>query len=539
MKRGFDCSIAAFGFLLFAHDSSGGVRRVGPDFQLSSENVGSEGFQGASALLPADDGKFLAFWEQLVQQPGEALTRLFDQTGVPASDEISSDLTLPPNQCIQWGQLDHSRFGSGDSFIVTGHGCDAAEGVISSEFSYGVLALRLTTNGEPLGDSFFVNSLIEGDLADSSVSGHPGGFIVVWYSAVSRDTFDTELYGRRFDRDSLPMDETEFRIQSSAGGFPLSPEVAAWPDGRFIVVWYDLFADDEGDAALAQIFDSDGEPIAPFFVVNTFTAGEQREVATAVLANDHAVVVWGSGGAAQQDGSQVGIFAQIVDRNGAKVGPEMPVNTFTSGVQRAPQVVADPQGGFLVLWNSEEQDGDGNGVYARRFAAEGFWDGGEFRVSSTIKGDQIVSGQPVVFTTPDEFFVTWTDVDGRDGFASGVYAQKFRIVPGLGPMCGDASGLNLRISAGDALAVLRAAVGLDECALCVCDFDGSGTVTTADALAVLRWAVGIEMEPQCGVCPSGPPLPRPASWPREERGDSPHREPLPAYSSRTSNASSN
>lgn len=530
--------ILALALLLSAHDSTGGIRRIGADFPLSSESAGSEGSQGASAVLPADEGRFLALWGQLIEQPGELITRLFEPTGTPASEEISSNLTLPPNHCSQWGQLDHSRFGSGDSVIITGHGCDAAEGVISSEFSYGVLAQRLTTQGERVGDSFFANKLIEGDLGDSSVSGHPGGFVVVWHSDVSRDTAESELYGRRFDADSLPIDgETEFRIQSSLGGFPLSPEVAAWPDGRFIVVWYDLFADDEGDAALAQIFDSEGQPIAPFFVVNSFTAGEQREVTTAVVASDQAVVVWGSGGTAQQDGSQVGIFAQIVDRDGAKVGPEMPVNTYTLGVQRAPQVVADPQGGFLVLWNSEGQDGDGNGVYARRFAAEGSWDGSEFRVSSTIKGDQVVSGQPVVFTTPDEFVVTWTDFAGRDGFTSGVYAQKFRIIPGLGPMCGDATDLDLRIFAKDALAVLRAAVGLDSCALCVCDFDGSGTLSSSDAHAVLRQAVAIEIEPRCEACPSGPSLRRLALSARADGGASP--EPFPAYFPRTSSASRN
>jgi hypothetical protein len=536
MKAGLRLSIVCLGLLLFPHVSSGGIRRLGSDFQLSPESVGSIGSQGGSALLPVHEGKFLAFWEQLIQQPGELITRLFDKTGSPVSREISNDLTLPPNQCTQWGGgLAPSRFGPGDSVIITGLGCDAARHVISSELSFGVLALRLTAEGERVGDSFFVNTQIERDLADSRVSGHAGGFIAVWYSSVSRDTFDTELYGRRFDQNALPVDETEFRIHSS--GFPLRPEVAAWPDGRFIVVWYDLFADDEGDAALAQIFDASGQPIAPLFVVNTFTAGEQREVTTAILTNDQAVVVWGSGGIAQQDGSQVGIFAQIVDRNGAKVGPEMAVNTYTLGVQRAPQVVADPQGGFLVLWNSEGQDGDGNGVYARRFTADGSWDGSEFRVSSTAKGDQFVGGRPAVFSAPDQFFVTWTDF-GRDGSGQGVFAQRFEVVPRLGPMCGDAVGQDLQISAGDALAVLRAAVGRNECALCVCDFDGSETVTSSDALAVLQWAVGVENEQRCSSCPNGPSLPQPVLRSREGRGDFPNPGSQSNYLSRASDASS-
>ncbi|HEY2773262.1 MAG TPA: Ig-like domain-containing protein [Candidatus Binatia bacterium] len=65
-----------------------------------------------------------------------------------------------------------------------------------------------------------------------------------------------------------------------------------------------------------------------------------------------------------------------------------------------------------------------------------------------------------------------------------------------GRMCGDCTG-DGRLSAGDALAVLHAAVGIFNCALQVCDFNGSGAVTASDALAVLRAAVGLPSSPNC------------------------------------------
>ena len=60
-----------------------------------------------------------------------------------------------------------------------------------------------------------------------------------------------------------------------------------------------------------------------------------------------------------------------------------------------------------------------------------------------------------------------------------------------GPLCGD-SNLNDSVTASDALAVLKAAVGGDECQQlpCVCDVNGSGTITASDALADLKRAVG-------------------------------------------------
>lgn len=70
-------------------------------------------------------------------------------------------------------------------------------------------------------------------------------------------------------------------------------------------------------------------------------------------------------------------------------------------------------------------------------------------------------------------------------------------LPVLLPICGDADGGG-SVQSGDALAALRAAVGLDPaCAPSRCDVNGSGSVTAADALAILRIAVGLEVDRAC------------------------------------------
>jgi len=65
-----------------------------------------------------------------------------------------------------------------------------------------------------------------------------------------------------------------------------------------------------------------------------------------------------------------------------------------------------------------------------------------------------------------------------------------------GPICGDATG-DGRVTAVDALSVLRAAVGIGTCSVHVCDFNGNGTITASDALAVLEMAVGLPADPKC------------------------------------------
>lgn len=57
-------------------------------------------------------------------------------------------------------------------------------------------------------------------------------------------------------------------------------------------------------------------------------------------------------------------------------------------------------------------------------------------------------------------------------------------------------------TAADAQFVLRAAVDLENCELCVCDVDDSGDTTTTDALTVLRSAVGLTVTLACPACES-------------------------------------
>jgi hypothetical protein len=65
--------------------------------------------------------------------------------------------------------------------------------------------------------------------------------------------------------------------------------------------------------------------------------------------------------------------------------------------------------------------------------------------------------------------------------------------------CGDASGDD-SITASDALAALRTAVGSATCAVCICDVNQSGAVNASDALAVLKHAVGSGVSLACPTC---------------------------------------
>jgi hypothetical protein len=73
---------------------------------------------------------------------------------------------------------------------------------------------------------------------------------------------------------------------------------------------------------------------------------------------------------------------------GAPAGAEARANTTTADAQTGPRVAADAAGNFIVTWTSNNQDGQGLGVYARRFAADGTPRGGEFQVNIAWQSDQ-------------------------------------------------------------------------------------------------------------------------------------------------------
>lgn len=91
----------------------------------------------------------------------------------------------------------------------------------------------------------------------------------------------------------------------------------------------------------------------------------------------------------------------------------------------------------------------------------------------------------------DAFILDYGWVYGRPGF------DVYRRAPGV---CGDAAGSDGVVGVIDALLVLRCAVGLMSCDLCVGDLDDSGAVTTTDVLLALLRAVGVPVGFECPPC---------------------------------------
>jgi hypothetical protein len=74
--------------------------------------------------------------------------------------------------------------------------------------------------------------------------------------------------------------------------------------------------------------------------------------------------------------------------DGTASGAEFKINTHTSSNQQYPSVTSLDDGGFVVTWMSDNQDGSGWGVYGQRYAADGTASGAEFKINTHTSSSQ-------------------------------------------------------------------------------------------------------------------------------------------------------
>ena len=161
------------------------------------------------------------------------------------------------------------------------------------------------------------------------------------------------------------------------------------------------------------------EPEGSEFQVNSFTPGHQQRQMVASDANGNFVVVWHS----DQDGSYSGVFGQRFSSAGALLGSEFQINSFTTAFQQYPAVTSDPNGNFVVVWESYVQDGSGLGVFGRRFDSGGSPLGAEFRVNSYTTDQE---AYPAVASDANgNFVVVWSGYGGQDGSGTGIFGRRF------------------------------------------------------------------------------------------------------------------
>ena len=375
------------------------------EFQVNTWTSGNQLYPSITSL---PSGGFVVVWHSDGQDGSGygVYGQRFDSNGNKVGSEFQVNTWTTDNQ----SRPSVASLPSG-GFVVVWH----SNGQDGS--SFGVYGQRFDSNGNKVGSEFQVNTWTTSDQLYPSVASLPsGGFVVAWHSK-AQDGSGYGVYGQRFDSNGDKVG-SEFQVNTWTTGSQEKPSITSVSNGGFVVAWHSEGQDGSGYGVYAQRFDSNGDKLGSEFQVNTWTTDSQSGPSVASLSNGWFVVVWHSRG---QDGSSWGVYGQRFDSNGNKVGSEFQVNTWTTDHQERPSVASLPSGGFVVAWSGAGQ-GDSSGVYGQRFDSNGNKVGSEFQVNTWTTDWQAWSS---VASLPSGGFVVVWQSDWQDGSSTGVYGQRF------------------------------------------------------------------------------------------------------------------
>jgi hypothetical protein len=266
------------------------------------------------------------------------------------------------------------------------------------------------------GPEFVVPSDTTDSAAGASVARAPdGGFLVLWSGTHSPgDDSDSQSFqARRFDAFGAPIGG-QFQVNTLTTGFQSRPRVVSTPDG-FFVVWSSQtgLGGDTQQAIEARRLDTLGQPTGPELQVNDSSPVNQSGAQLSADPAGGVVVVWLSDDSAGSDTSSTSIQGRRFDAAGAPIGSKFQVNTFTDGVQREPAVASNDAGAFVVTWTNGEYDAT---IAARRYDATGDPDGDEFQVTAASSPSTYRSA---IAGSPDgAFVIAWSE-------ASDIRARRY------------------------------------------------------------------------------------------------------------------
>jgi len=279
-----------------------------------------------------------------------------------------------------------------------------------------IYAQRYAADGTPIGNNFKVNddNSSAGQESPAIAIDAAGNFVVVWRDERNGDW---DIYAQRYAADGTPIG-SNFRVNDDSGSeWQYSPAITVDGSGNFVVVWTDERNDRDGDI-YAQRYAADGTPIGNNFKVNDDSgSANQYSPAIAVDAVGNFVVVWMD----KRNGWDGDIYAQRYAADGTPIGGNFKVNGDTgSAGQESPAIAIDAAGNFVVVWQDERNDRDGD-IYAQRYAADGTPIGDNFKVND----DQGSAGQEhpaVAMNAAGNFVVVWQDERNDDW---DIYAQRY------------------------------------------------------------------------------------------------------------------
>ncbi|MDP3859664.1 MAG: Calx-beta domain-containing protein [Stagnimonas sp.] len=267
----------------------------------------------------------------------------------------------------------------------------------------------------PINDELVVNTTTAlAQTAPAAARDADGDAVLVWQGAGATDSGD--IFLQRYGSNGVAAG-AETRVNTTTTDLQSNPVVAMDAAGNFVVAWESNLQDSAGTGIYAQRYNSAGARLGSEFKVNTTVASSQNAPSLSMDAAGNFVVAWES-----QDANGRGIYAQRYATDGSVQGGEFQVNTVVQASQKFPSVSMAAGGAFVIAWQSNNQDGDLNGIYAQRYSAAGATVGGETRLNQATAGEQ--TNPAVALRADGSFVAAWVGPDAA-GTDTNIFIRRF------------------------------------------------------------------------------------------------------------------
>lgn len=396
-------------------------------------NTQTNGAQHDPQVVELSGGNFAVVWRDGGSNQGDIKFQAYDQYGAKIGNEQTVNTATADSQ--SWPDVT-AVAGGGCLVVWTSFKPNGMGGVTSK-----ICAQMFDASGAKLG-----NELTIVPNRDSTAIPEPvvsaldsGGFAVSW-SFYDDANNDLRLEMVRLDAAGQVMGNV-VEVHSAAE-LQFTGDMAALGDGRFVVAWtQDGGLDDpSGDSVRMMIYNDNGTISRGMTLVNTATANDQRAPVITVLANGNFVVAWNDlSGAHAAPGAVVG---QIFDPNGNKIGSEFAIGETNVFNFPAPSIVSLPDGRFVASYMQFGGEGDSDqGVFVQVFDADGTKIGGEIRVNSITQARQ--SFPELAVLDDGRVVIVWADQSGTAPDTTGEAVRMQIIDPNGGYIYGTNQGETL------------------------------------------------------------------------------------------------
>ena len=372
------------------------------EFMVNSTTSDS---QNRPAVARLASGGFVVSWASRVpgSEDADIRAQIYDNDAVPVGGEI-----------LVFGPAAKSKMTA--VAPVNGGGFAVLWDVWASDANgYDIHGRIFDGQGNPTVGPFYLATGDTNDFLPRAIGLENGHFAVVWNSSSKDSSADGDVYFRLYDGQGNGVGELR-KVNSSRAHRDSVTSVVGLPGSNCMVVWDGISFGYDGWNVSGQRFDSQGQPSGDNFVVHRGVSGIQWNPSATVLKNGKVVVVW----VLAKDDALGDIYGRVFDQYASPQGNEFIIAADAARDNTWPDVAALEAEDYVVVWDQATSN-EGRDIRAQRLYGNGNLFEDQFRVNSHQAHDQ---DHPRISSRNGGYVVVWESFQ-QDGDGFGVYGQLY------------------------------------------------------------------------------------------------------------------